>query len=70
MKMNVNQALKVLEESKISATKQVVNPCVTYKQIKPILGAVAFLIGLIPGWGPKAAAAVNKAIQILDQVCP
>ena len=67
--MNEKTALAILDRP-LPKVMRAADPCSTYKQIKPILGAVAFLVGLIPAWGKQAAAAVNAAISILDKVCP
>lgn len=70
--MTTKEALRILEKTELPKVTRATDPCATAKQIKPILTAVAFLIGWIPGlsWAAKASAAILAAIKIIDQVCP
>lgn len=44
--------------------------CAQYRQLKPLLQAALFAIGLIPNIGPKVVAAIKFLMSIADTACP
>lgn len=67
------EALKMLDRAAAVAAKRrdakAIDFCKSYRQIKPALPAILWLLRLIPLYGVKIATVFELVIQVADKAC-